>query len=319
MRGTYVTALKSLSITNNLGRGDRINDRLYITNDKTTIKGLVPKTYIPIIGVLEWKFIEEANAVIWGSIDFDKSAEPLDILNEQIYQTHGFLQAIWLFMDNSIDTELGFLLYNREAVPTASSSYMDIHITDARGETSEVALTRDQLQTVRRFYREHFEAEPFGPHPATKVVRTTDRLSRALYHLQAARTTRDVAMKIVHFCTAFETLFATSQSELAHQLSERVAWFLEDTGAARVQLYRNMKKIYSLRSKITHGAGVAESGLEEVLMTSGDCDEGLRRTFKKLFENGELFSAFRSGEQLDEFLIKLVLGVAPSVAKVQTY
>jgi hypothetical protein len=222
-------------------------------------------------------------------------------------------------MDNSIDTELGFLLYNREAVPTASSSYMDIHITNARGETSEVALTRDQLQTVRRFYREHFEAEPFGPHPATKVVRTTDRVSRALYHLQAARTTRDVAMKIVHFCTAFETLFATSQSELAHQLSERVAWFLEDTGAARVQLYRNMKKIYSLRSKITHGAGVAESGLEEVLMTSGDCDEGLRRTFKKLFENGELFSAFRSGEQLDEFLIKLVLGVAPSVAKVQTY
>lgn len=318
MRGTYVTALKHLNITNNLGRGDRINDHLYITNDEATIRSLVPKTHIPVIGVLEWKFIEEANAVIWGGIDFDETADPVDVLNEQIYQVHGFLQSIWLFVDNSIDTELEFLLYNQRGDPTVSSSYMDVHITNASGETSEVALSREELQTVRRFYRERFEAEPFGPHPTTKLIRTTDRLSRALYHVQAARTTRDVAMKVVHFCTAFETLFATSQSELAHQLSERIAWFLEDTGVARVQLYQSMKKIYSLRSRVTHGSGVAESGLEDLLTTSRNCDDYLRRSFHKFSEDTELFFTFRLGDQLDEFFTKLVLGIAPSDAKLKT-
>jgi hypothetical protein len=317
MRGTYVTALKSLKIANNLGRGDRINGQFYITNDKTTIRGLVPRPYVPIIGILEAKFIEEANAVIWGNIDFDDKAEPLEVLYEQIHQTHGFLQSIWLFLDNSVDTELGFLLYNRGGFPTASSSYMDVHISNARGEISDITLSRHELQGVRKFYREHIESESFRPHPATKVTRSADRISRALYHLQAARTTRDVAMKVVDFCTAFETLFATSQAELAHQLSELVAWFLEETGAARLQLYRDMKKIYALRSRVTHGSAVAESSFEDLLATSEKCDAYLRRTVRKLFENDELFLTLRSGE-LDEFMTHLVLGVRPATPSNET-
>jgi hypothetical protein len=314
MRGTFVTALKSLKIVNNLGRGDRINDRLYITNDKVTIGSLVPRPF----GLLEAKFIEEASAVIWGNIDFTDTAEPLEVLYEQIHQTHGFLQSIWIFLDNSVDTELGFLLYDRGGFPTASSSYMDVHITNARGEISEVTLTRNELQNVRKFYRDHIEAESFGPHPATKVTRSADRISRALYHLQAARTTRDVAMKVVHFCTAFETLFATSQAELAHQLAERVAWFLEDTAATRLQVYRDMKKIYALRSRVTHGSGVAESSFEDLLATSDKCDVHLRHAVGKLFEDNELFLTFRSGDRLDEFMTRLVLGTRAAIPSTET-
>ena len=60
----------------------------------------------------------------------------------------------------------------------------------------------------------------------TKLFQDSQRLPRALYFIAGARAQNDLSLKITNYCTAFETLFSTSQAELAHQLSERISFFL---------------------------------------------------------------------------------------------
>src|SRR5690242_672530 len=101
MQAKYITAVKCLDIAGNLGRGDRIADGIFITNDQTVIANLIPKEYIPVIGVLEWSFIKDAKAVVWSAISFEKTQDPIHVLISIMYKVHGFLNSIWLFGDNS--------------------------------------------------------------------------------------------------------------------------------------------------------------------------------------------------------------------------
>ena len=227
MNAKYVTAVKYLEIAGNLGRGDRIDDNIFITNSRTEITSLLPKIYMPIIGVLEWSFINDSKVVIWGRPTFDEDQDPLQVLNGMLYKVQGFLNSIWLFVDNSIDTEIGFLFYDKDGIPTASSSYINFSPCAADGTSPKISINREQLREIRKFHREHMYYEAFGPHPVTKVVKAEGRLSRALYFIGAARGSRDLGVKMMHYCTALETLFSTSQAELAHQLSERLAHFIE--------------------------------------------------------------------------------------------
>jgi hypothetical protein len=153
MRGTYVTAVKALHIAGDMGKGDRISEQLYITNNRIAIHNLVPQLLVPVVGTLESEFIRESKVVIWGTIEFDEKNDPVAILNQQIYQANGFLQSLWLFVDNGIDTELGFLFYNVRGMPTASSSYLNFGITDAKGDRPETSMSREQLREIRKFHR----------------------------------------------------------------------------------------------------------------------------------------------------------------------
>jgi hypothetical protein len=128
LRRRYVAALKSLNISGDTGRGDRINDILYITNNRSVIRDLIPLDSVPLIGSLEWDFVRKAGVVIWADVSFDEKKDPLGVLNELLYDTQSFLQSIWLFKDNSVDAEIGFLFFRPGGNPTASSNYIDLGI-----------------------------------------------------------------------------------------------------------------------------------------------------------------------------------------------
>ena len=85
-------------------------------------------------------------------------------------------------------------------------------------------------------------------------------------------------MKILHYCTAFEALFASSTGELTHQLAERVACFLEPPGEARVQIFKTFKLAYGFRSRIAHGGTVVKKDLPELIEMSIACDDYLRKS-----------------------------------------
>jgi hypothetical protein len=116
-------------------------------------------------------------------------------------------------------------------------------------------------------------------------------------------------MKLVGYCSAAESLFLSSQGELMHQLSERLACFLEKPGASRVDTYRRFKREYNFRSRVTHGAAIAPKDLTEVKQLSLVCDEFLRRAIRRLLDEGvELQQIFESADQLDEFFLTSILG-----------
>ena len=143
----------------------------------------------------------------------------------------------------------------------------------------------------------------------TRLERKSTRFGRAFYHVQSARHTKDLGMKLVGYCSAAEFLFLSSQGELMHQLSERLACFLEKPSSSRVNTYKLFKRAYNFRSRVTHGATIAAKDFPEVTQLSSTCDGFLRRALRRLLDEGEgLQRMFELAEQLDEFFLTSILG-----------
>jgi hypothetical protein len=53
--------------------------------------------------------------------------------------------------------------------------------------------------------------------------------------------------------TILEALLSTGSAEISHQISERVAVLIGQSPSERLEIYRKIKKLYDLRSRITHG------------------------------------------------------------------
>jgi Apea-like HEPN len=53
--------------------------------------------------------------------------------------------------------------------------------------------------------------------------------------------------------TILEALLSTGTAEISHQISERVAVLIGREPRERIEIYRKVKKLYDLRSRITHG------------------------------------------------------------------
>jgi hypothetical protein len=53
--------------------------------------------------------------------------------------------------------------------------------------------------------------------------------------------------------TILETLLLTVIAEIAHQIAERAAVLIASPPEERLKVYRAIKKLYDLRSRITHG------------------------------------------------------------------
>jgi len=61
--------------------------------------------------------------------------------------------------------------------------------------------------------------------------------------------------------TVFEALLTTGQSEISHQVAERVAIILAKDADSRMALYKEIKSLYSLRSEIVHGKIKRKKGM----------------------------------------------------------
>ena len=80
-----------------------------------------------------------------------------------------------------------------------------------------------------------------------------DRLSVALGYLWSGLTSRHPELAFVALCTALEAIASTSQNEITHILAERCAVLAHSRGSDRVAMYREIKRLYKLRSGLVHG------------------------------------------------------------------
>ncbi len=143
-------------------------------------------------------------------------------------------------------------------------------------------FSRDEIREARSL----FGNLGFGyfVSPGSSVSTTADhRITLASYYTSAARATGDIGLKIVNYCSALESLFASNPAELTHQLSERVAAFLEDDPRKRSELYAEVKKAYTIRSKVAHGSRSKPSKLSQFRDVSRTLDEILRRSYGRIF------------------------------------
>lgn len=92
----------------------------------------------------------------------------------------------------------------------------------------------------------------------TKDENTKRRIFSAMRRLSAAVDGAYAADKLFDAVAGIEGLLVAEQTEVSHKLAERTAIFIGNNADERINLFDNMKKAYDLRSKVAHGAIVAD-------------------------------------------------------------
>ncbi len=136
------------------------------------------------------------------------------------------------------------------------------------------------------------------------------KLERVYYFSQGARGASNLGVKITFYGTCFEALFCTESSEISYKLAERVAFFCEDSPAARLDILRTMKAAYNIRSKTVHGDKLKPAVAQQAATVAAQCDMLLRRILTKLLESRNLYDLFTGKpEDLEDYLVRMVFGV----------
>ena len=106
-----------------------------------------------------------------------------------------------------------------------------------------------------------------------------------------------------------------SITELAHQVSERVAVLIGNDSNDAMEVYGNLKKAYNTRSKLVHGDRLNASK-DQFLNGSVNCDGYLRRLILLLLTQEGLARALEQRpEKVNEFFLnRLFAGEHPPIS-----
>lgn len=119
----------------------------------------------------------------------------------------------------------------------------------------------------------------------------TNRISRAFSFLFTARTCSDVLLKISLYMNAYECLFTTNATEIAHKMAERVAYYSGEDKKNRLAVFELIKDAYNVRSRYLHGKESDEkTTLAKIIDILTRLDSLTRRLFTKIIlEDSEMF------------------------------
>ena len=261
MKSLFLTALNNITISGLFGRGFRLSETLFVTNDFGVVKNLFTVPLQVCAGKLEIESLIKSGAVLYCIEDFkpseDTKAEAMTRLNEYLFFTRVFLMCLWLVKDNGITSELGFFEYPYKSHDAdVSSNSLSTSFFDASGQRVLQQFSRDELEQARGFLHSLLrvnsrqEVEFTLAHPTLPL--DTTRLERAWYFAQVARSANSLDMRIAHYITCMEALFCTDSAELSHKLLERVALLLGRQLDERKRIYATMKSAYNIQSKTVH-------------------------------------------------------------------
>ena len=217
-RATFLCRLNYIEIKGNLGRGERISEEFFITNDRERITGLLDPRFIGTMGSLEYNFIRTAPVVAYSRIDLPAHSTEHKKLVEHLLILDAFEDVFWLHTDNCVGHELAFLCTKQGIF---SNIYQGIR-SRSDGTQHTVTLSADQIREIVRLFRETLLPD-VSVQVRVHTKANSSRFTRALSLIGRAQKTTLLAEKITFYCSALEALLSTSQAELSHQIAERVA------------------------------------------------------------------------------------------------
>jgi hypothetical protein len=309
---TYIGGVWNLKITAVLSSGVQIpGTDLKVYNDPKAIRDFLalPKTR-ELIGGMEFSellsgrpvAVRQASAVSVeelrkGTIEFIK-----DLTNLWIY--------LWMYRDNAVNGEMVFGIASfDEGITTVHSNFHALRYTRADCTEDALELRRREFLEALDLVEKPFKIEgTLGNVPKTALTKSTSRLTRFIYHLENARRAEDLALKIASYCNAFEALLSTSNTELAHTLSERLSLLLSTGTAERITTYKLAKRLYAIRSNVSHG-GPVSSDIKHLVDASIGADNLARGLLKKTFKSEQLGKLFQKSEnqEIDDHFIRIVM------------
>jgi hypothetical protein len=315
---TFVVGLHHLSIDS--GEFEIAN----VIQISSQLSGLQPwlfPQFVDSIGQSEWQFLNTTAALAYGIDESDHQLSETDgiqLLNSFLWQVSDYLTCLWFIKDNAASIETGYLQILQ---PDPAGVRVRVHsnfvarlVRKADGSRLDMHFTRSELQRASKLYNEvltplrtdlNLPPEPGDPVPAKFASRHgVNRLSRAIYFLTGARISPDLGTKLVFYCTVLESLFSTDATEVTHKVAHRLAVFLGTSLDDRIDIFRKVKRAYTIRSKVVHGDVVGKESAAQVRETSSDVDQTIRRALLKILTSVELTRVFQSDRQeLEQYFL----------------
>jgi hypothetical protein len=318
----FIAPIHFIRVSEGLGRGDRLDDRTFLTNDPDTVRSLISSRLRKHIGELETESLCRAGLVAYRGFSDDQfPQDPAAIealLAVQLMNLHQFQKMLWLVKDNAVTVENGFIQSDRPYNVSSRIWSNVCMLSDGRRE--ETRFTRQELKSAREFHRALFSDTDSQTHADLDLVLSREvigpdqsPLSRALYFVGSARSSAQLGVKIANYCSALEALLVTSPTELVYRLCQRIAWLLGETPEERIDLFRQLKTSYDFRSKAVHGSHASAKKLANDLVPAArKCDELLRAVVGRLCNDATLRSYLlgetTNSNAFEERLLAITLG-----------
>ena len=243
-------------------------------------------------GEIEYQHFKNANNIVvsdpgdvryWGQF-----LNGEEILHCWMVWVDWVLQDSWLVKDNCFISEVAYCRSKLNGVVgwSSNSLYAQASISDGNRQCSIEFSEGDMREWGERLNTLRMHLDKRGYSVFTPIVSNkATRVDRFLNFVQIARRSSVPAMKISQMCSALESLFSTSTTELTHRLSERVAFFIGESSEDKEAIYQFMKKVYAVRSQVTHGSHINNAVAESTPELSLKMLELLRRIIFKILED----------------------------------
>lgn len=313
----FFCGLDQILLPQTTSAGEKFLDEYYITKDAKKISELI-LPYESAIGSLEKDYLkEEGRAVIYRKNSIDYKSLNLEeisknlsrMLIDDMLAVKNLDAALWMVKDSACYFDRAWIVATLNGKAIVNNNTWCSRPSCSDGSFQHVSFSSEEFKNARR------ACQPLGVYlegeeTATLLSRESLRFQRFEYFIAAARANNDVAMKIAFYCSALEALVSTSQQELSHQVSERVAALLVGPGQKRIKLYKRVKKAYGFRSKTVHGASFKKGEIESLRDCSSDVDSICRALYYLYFDSASSFRSAvdRTDEAATEFFTGMVLG-----------
>lgn len=319
----FFSGLKGAGLPLKSRPGFELFENFYLLTASKDKRDLIA-SYNQELGTLERDFLMRPG----GGLVYEKSKVEIDLavidervnglLIAKLAKVQNWLNQLWLVTDHAINHDVGYLALKIGQNWHLTSNTWEASFSLADGSNRDTAVSNKLIKEAASFKLKSEYGDDVGPvelhksgfhgNRGTKLDSSGARIERFLYFTAGARATQDLGIKVALYCSAIESLFSTSNSEVVHQVAERVALAADSGLSEREIVYRKVKQAYALRSKAVHGAAINEKALPKLSVASVDLDKICRQVAQKFFTDPE-FREMLSGndESIDSFWIRKIL------------
>jgi hypothetical protein len=278
-----------------------------------------------IIGEADRNTIINAGAVVFAR---QESQQDLDeptarrFLLRVMTLAEQFLFMLWLVKDNSGNTGDGFIalgVQDRGITHLFTQRPGGLNFT-ANCDRVLTQFMAAEVETAARYFAKFSTVNPQiewrldAPRPSGLIHKP--RIVRTMYFAQAARRNAELGLKLAFYCICFESLFASESDSISHRVAERAAILIGAPGEQRREIYRDIRQLYSARSKVVHGASFSPERIEGLRQLAQKCDEHLRKAIRLILDDAALLDLFsnRSSEAIDAYFLEQLFPGNPPTA-----
>ncbi len=295
---------------------------LHLSTNKGHLDSLLSDPFVMAMGLANAQDFRDSSHFVYARFDDDQistwfpeaQSDPtrftmtMDLI---LLWLRNFLRASWLIKDNCCSCEGAFVIFPDQEVPEISTSLTmhEQNLTCEGWKRSACSISVEELHGMIRLH-DLVESTLYTcrNRHGDALQGKRARIVRCFEFIHAARTSYSIPIRLVHYCSALESLFGTGSAELTHKLSERVAAIVGKSQEIRLQKYQLMKRAYGLRSKIVHGGTFSKENVAEVHDVLKDIDDVLRKILLQAFSDSHLLDLLSArGEDIDEYFLQFTM------------